>query len=174
MRKNWVGALMVVIAVALVCYGVIRELESRGYIDLPRAETPMPATVEDAYTAVVGDQDATCLESDVEVLRGYWRWVAQFSHLEDLRVQRGGANNYIYLVTQHRIELIDLAPTHGCTQVFEALDDMAFEYIRYIEAFRQDEDENKNLGQYLKTATASLERLHTAIRLASMTEPSPA
>ena len=145
----------------LLAYVAVRELEDRGYLDLPRYE-PAPETVTEAFAAVIGDQDPSCLETDVEVLAGYWRWVAQFTILEGVSVQRAGANEFVNLLAEHRIALIDLAPAHGCTGVFESLDVVADRYIDYIIAFRQSEDDavmaqrQSDYAAAVKTATSNL------------------
>ena len=157
--------------VLLVAYVVARELESRGYIELPRAEIA-PETVAEAREAVIGDHDPTCLESDVEVLAGYWRWMDQFGVLEDVSVQRAGANAFINLLVEHRIALIDLAPPHGCTGVFEALDLVAARYIEYITEFRQNESDaliRSSLASYISAVESATDNLQRAIVAAAGT-----
>ncbi len=158
----------------LVAYVALREMEDRGYLDLPRFESP-PETVTEAFVAVVGDQDPSCLESDVDVLAGYWRWVKQFTVLEDVSVQRAGANEFINLLVEHRVALIDLAPTHGCTGVFASLDVVIDRYIGFITAFRQSESApvmEKHRGDYSAAVDTATSNLRQAIRAAS-SEPSP-
>ena len=157
--------------VLLVAYVVARELESRGYIELPRAEIA-PETVAEAREAVIGDHDPTCLESDVEVLAGYWRWMDQFRVLEDVSVQRAGANAFINLLVEHRIALIDLAPPHGCTGVFEALDLVAERFIDYITEFRQNDSDaaiRSSLVSYISAVESATDNLQNAIVAAAGT-----
>ena len=153
----------------LLAYVAVRELEDRGYLDLPRYE-PAPETVTEAFAAVIGDQDPSCLETDVEVLAGYWRWVAQFTILEGVSVQRAGANEFVNLLAEHRIALIDLAPTHGCTGVFTSLDAVSATYIDFITAFRQDEGRNvmaQHEASYAAAVKTSTQNLTAAIKAAS-------
>ena len=159
--------------VLMVVYVAARELEARGYVELPRAEIA-PDTVAEAREAVIGDHDPTCLEADVEVLAGYWRWMGQFEVLEEVSVQRAGANSFINLLAQHRIALIDLAPSHGCTGVFEALDLMATRYIEYITEFRQNESDDlirDSFRSYLAAVDSAGDSLQRAI-VASAGPPS--
>ena len=159
----------VIFAILIVVYVTLSELEDRGYLDLPRFHQA-PETVTEAYTAVAGDQDASCLEADVDVLASYWRWIEQFTVLEEVSVQRAGANEFIHLLVQHRIALIDLAPTDGCTGVFTSLDAVASKYISFITAFRQSEADSvmaQQRADYAAAVQTATQNLTSAITAAS-------
>ena len=163
-----VQVVLALAAVVIVAYVALSELEDRGYLELPRNE-PVPETVAEAFSAVIGDQNPSCLESDVDVLAGYWRWWNQMTILDQVSVQRAGANAFINLLAQHRIALIDLAPTHGCTGVYVVLDEVSEKFIDYITAFRQDrgdEVENRAFAEFTSAISTAGETLRFAIESA--------